>query len=173
MTSRRGTRSTQRGASLVTALVLLAALSLIGAAGVMIANSQFKMASNLQFQSAAMTDAESALAVAENWLPDNSTHQGFADGTVAGLYPFGVTPDPMNMKWDDTNSIRVDAAGNQRYLVEHLGARTIPSNSVTQCGGYGSAAPCAKVNLYRVSTRGESRQGATRIVQSLFTVRVN
>ena len=73
----------QQGASLITSLILLGVLALMGVAGVMIANTQFKIAGNLQFQSAAMSDAESALAVAENWLPANFAHQGFADsGTI-------------------------------------------------------------------------------------------
>lgn len=167
-------RSHQQGASLITSLILLGVLALMGIAGVMIANTQFRIAGNLQFQSAAMSDAESALAVAENWLPANYTHQGFADSGTPGLYPLGVTPDPVTMTWDDTNSIRVDPAGNQRYIIElYLAGRTLPSSSVVQCNTYGTSAPCPKVNVYRVSTRGVSRGGATRLVQSLFAVRTS
>lgn len=167
-------RAQQRGASLVTSLIILGVLALMGVAGVMIANTQFKIAGNLQFQSAAMSDAESALAVAENWLPANHTHQGFAETGAPGLYPLGVTPDPVLMTWDDTTSIKIDPAGNQRYIIElYLAGRTLPSSSVVQCNTYGTSAPCPKVNVYRISTRGVSRAGATRLVQSLFAVRTS
>lgn len=167
-------RTREQGASLVTSLILLGVLALMGVAGVMIANTQFRIAGNLQFQSAAMSDAESALAVAENWLPANHTHKGFADLGTPGLYPLGTAPNPAQMKWDDTTSIRVDPAGNQRYMIElYLAGRTLPSSSVVQCNNYGTSAPCPKVNVYRIATRGVSRNGATRIVQSMFAVRVS
>lgn len=166
--------SHEKGASLVTSLILLGVLGLIGIAGVMIANTQFKIAGNLQFQSAAMSDAESALAVAENWLPANHTHTGFAELGTPGLYPLGAAPDASTMKWEDSTSIRVDPAGNQRYIIElYLAGRTLPSSSVVQCNTYGTSAPCPKVNVYRISTRGVSRNGATRLVQSMFAVRVS
>ena len=164
----------QTGASLVAGLVILGVLALMGISGVMIANTQFKMAGNLQFQTAAMADAESALAVAENWLPANYTDQGFAQTGTRGLYPLGTAPDPTTMTWDDTSSISVDAAGNQRYMIElYLAGRTLPTNSVVQCNTYGTSAPCPKVNIYRISSRGVSRGGATRLVQSFFAVRTS
>ena len=164
----------QTGASLVTSLIILGVLALMGISGVLIANTQFKMAGNLQFQTAAMADAESALAVAESWLPENYTHQGFAQSGTRGLYPLGTAPDPVTMTWDDTTSISVDAAGNQRYMIElYLAGRTLPTNSVVQCNTYGTSAPCPKVNIYRISSRGVSRAGATRLVQSFFAVRTS
>lgn len=164
----------QSGASLVTALIVLGVLALIGMSGVMIANTQFRMAGNLQFQSLAMSDAESALAVAENWLPNNFTHGGFATPGTPGLYPLGAGPDPLTSPWDDNTSIRVDAAGNQRYMIElYFAGRTLPTNSLVQCNAYGVSAPCPKVNVYRISARGASRGGATRIVQTLFVVRTS
>jgi hypothetical protein len=165
----------QSGVSLVTSLIIVGALALMGIVGVMIANTQFKMAGNLQFQSAAMSDAESALAVAENWLPANFAHEGFARPGTPGLYPAGSAPDPLNTSsWDDRTSVRVDPAGNQRYMIElYLAGRTLPTNSVVQCSGYGTSAPCPKVNVYRILSRGVSRAGATRMVESYFAVRTS
>lgn len=164
----------QKGAALVTSLVILGLLLLIGVSAVIVSNTQFKIAGNLQFQNIAMSDAESALATAENWLPANYTHQGFAESGTPGLYPLGTAPDALSMKWDDTNSIKADAEGNQRYMIElYLAGRTLPSNSVVQCNTYGMSAPCPKVNVYRISTRGVSRVGATRIVQSLYALRTS
>ena len=168
----RNTLAHQRGMSLVMSLIVLGVLVMMGVSAVIVANTQFRMAGNLQFQTAAMSDAESALAVAENWLPANFADQAFAQAGTPGLYPTGTAPDPGTMTWDDTSSIKVDAAGNQRYMIElYLAGRTLPSNSVLQCSNYGTTAPCPKVNIYRVTTRGVSRLGATRVVQSLFAVR--
>lgn len=172
MRANRHSLSRQRGMSLVMSLIVVGALILMGVSAVMVANTQFKVAGNLQYQNIAMSDAESALAVAENWLPTNFANQAFAQTGTPGLYPTGTAPDPASMTWDDTNSIKVDAAGNQRYMIElYLAGRTLPSNSVLQCSNYGTNAPCPKVNVYRVTTRGVSRLGATRVVQSLFAVR--
>ena len=164
----------QSGVSLVTALIIVAVLGMMGVAGVMIANTQFRMAGNLQFQSAAMSDAESALATAENWLPTNFANEGFARAGTPGLYPAGSAPDPLTTAWDDRTSVRVDAAGNQRYMIElYLAGRTLPTNSVVQCNSYGTNAPCPKVNVYRILSRGVSRGGATRLIESYFAVRTS
>jgi Tfp pilus assembly protein PilX len=162
----------QHGAALVTSLIVLGVLVLMGLTAVMVSNSQFRMAGNLQFQSTAMSDAESALAIAENWLPSNFTNEGFANPKVAGLYPEKTAPDPFTMAWTDQSSIKVDPIGNQRYTIElYAPNRPLPSNSVAQSAGYGESAPAPTVNVYRVTARGVSRAGATRLVQSYYTVR--
>lgn len=92
MTGTNTRKARQRGASLVTSLIVLSVVALMGLGGVMVANTQFKVAGNLQFQNAAMSDAESAIAVAENWLPSNIAHPGFAERTTVGLYPAGTAP---------------------------------------------------------------------------------
>ena len=174
MNLRHDSRIRQTGASLVTSLVILAVLAMLGIWGATIATTQMRMAGNLQFQSAAMSEAESALAVAENWLPGNFAHEGFARTGVPGLYPAGAAPDAASVTWDDSNSVRVDASGNQRYMIElYLAGRTLPTNSVVQCSNYGASGPCPKVNIYRITTRGTSRAGATRLVQSMFAVRTS
>lgn len=168
------TLSSQRGSSLVMTLIVLGVLMLMGGTAVMVANTQFKIAGNLQFQSLAMSDAESALATAENWLPANYANAGFAELVTPGLYPINSGVNPTTMAWTDATSIKGDPAGNQRYAIElYIAQRPLPSNSVATCGSYGSPGACAYVNVYRVTARGVSRNGATRIVQSLFAVRTN
>lgn len=167
------TKRRQRGAVLVTALIILGVLMLLGVSAVMIARTQLKLAGNTQFYNLAMSDAESAVAVAENWLNANYADAGFA-GTTAktGIYPAGTSIDPLTMRWDDSNSIKLDDAGNQRYVIElYMPSRTPPTTSVVQCGAYGAVAACPRVNLYRISARGLSRLGATKIVQSIYAVR--
>ena len=50
---------------------------------------------------------------------------------------------------------------------------TLTVASAAMCNPYNQTAPCPKVNLYRISARGVSTLGATKIVQSLYAVRLN
>jgi len=167
-------RRTQSGASLVVTLVLLAVLMIMGVTAIVISKQQLRMAGNYQFQSLALTNAETGLATAENWLPSNYNNSGFVTRSPGGLYPAGTAPDPLTMTWDDTTSVKVDAAGMQRFMIELVvAARVLPSNSLGNCNVYGMSGPCPRVNVYRLTGRGTSAIGASRVVQSVFAVRVN
>lgn len=168
------TRRRQRGASLIVSLVMLAVLMLMGVAAYVASTTQFRMAANLQFQNVALGNAESALAQAENWIASNYNHAGFTTRTPGGLYPTGTAPDPLTMTWDDTTSVKGDALGSQRFVIEMLVAdRVLPSNSIGNCNVYGQSGPCPRVNVYRLTGRGTSILGTTKIVQSVFAVRIN
>lgn len=164
----------QRGASLLVALVMLAVLMIMGVSAYVASNTQFRMAANLQFQNIAVASAESALATAENWIAANYNNAGFTTRTAGGLYPVGTAPDPLTMPWDDTTSVKVDALGSQRFMIELLAAdRVLPSNSIGNCNVYGMSGPCPRVNVYRLTARGTSILGTTKQVQSVFAVRIN
>lgn len=164
----------QRGASLVVALVMLAVISAMGISAFVASNAQFRMAANMQFQNVATNNAESALAQAETWIATNYLNAGFTARVPGGLYPSGTAPDPLTMTWDDTTSVKVDALGSERYIIEQLVVnRVLPSNSVGSCNVYGLSGPCPTVNVYRMTARGSSILGTARIVQSVFAVRVN
>lgn len=167
-----GSRSAQKGAVLITGLIILGVLLVLAASAVMVSNTQVRIAGNMQQQNTAMTGAESAIATAENWLNTNYDHAGFTSGGQPGLYPAGTPVDALTMTWNDTTSIKLDAEGNQRYVIElYMPARTPPTSSVAQCNTYGMVAPCPKVNLYRISSRGVSNLGTAKIVQSMYAVR--
>ena len=164
-----------RGAALVTSLIVLGVLMLMGVSAYVLSKTQFKLAGNVQFQALALTDAENAMTQAELWVSSNWNHAGFTTPGTAGLYPKDTLPDPLTATWDDTNSVKVDADGNQRYMIElYIDNRVLPTASVAnQCSNnYGSPGPCPAVNVYRISTRGASRLGAAKIVQSLYAVRI-
>jgi type IV pilus assembly protein PilX len=164
----------QHGASLVVTLVMLVVLMLMGVSAIVVSNTQFRMAANLQFQNLAMNNAESALAQAENWVATNFSNPGFTTRVSGGLYPVGTAPDAYTMTWDDSTSVGVDVFGGQRYTIELLVEnRVLPSNSIGNCNVYGQSAPCPRVNVYRLTSRGASILGAVKLVQSIFAVRLN
>ena len=165
----------QTGSSLVVSMIMLVVLMMMGVGAIVVSNTQYRMAGNFQFQNLAMASAESALSQAENWVALNHADPKLITRAVAGgLYPVGTGPDAYTMAWNDTTSEKVDAGGTQRYIVEVLAAdRVLPSNSITTCNVYGLSGPCPRVNVYRVSARGSSARGSTKIVQTVFTVRVN
>ena len=173
--------SRQRGASLIVTLVMLGVITVLGISAFVASSSQFRMAANMQFQNIATQNAESALAQAETWITTNFTNTGFQTRSPGGLYlappPSPApdnSPDPLNMTWDDTTSVKVDTLGVQRYLIQQIVAnRVLPSNSVGSCNVYGLSGPCPTVDVFRLSARGTSILGTSRVVQSVFAVRTN
>ncbi len=164
----------QQGASLMVTLVMLAVLMVAGVTAYVASNTQFRMAANLQFQNIALGNSESALARAETWVAANYNNAGFSARAPGGLYPIGTAPDPLTMTWDDDTSVKVDLMGTQRYMIELVIAdRVLPSNSIGNCNVYGMSGPCPRVNVYRLTARGTSILGTTKVVQSVFTVRIN
>jgi len=169
----------QHGSSLVVTMLMLVALMLMGVTAVVVSNSQYRMAGNLQFQNLAMNDAESAVAQAENWVgADNHwSNSGFSTRGTGGLYPSTTSPipDPYTLAWDDNTSQNVvNSGGSQRYIIEVLGGcRPLPAASLANCAPYGGSASCTRVNVYRNTGRGFSARGTVKLVQSIFAVQLN
>jgi Tfp pilus assembly protein PilX len=132
------------------------------------------MAGNQQFRNIALNNAEAALASAEKWLSDNMDAADFAVRVPGGLYPPGTMPDPVSMTWDDTNSMKADGGGAQRFAIELLSTDHVrPLNSLAACTIYAASSPCPRVNLYRVTARGTSVFGSSKVVQSIYAVPTN
>src|SRR5688572_14974620 len=153
-----GTR--ERGASLVIALVVLLILAMLGIAAMTVSNTQSRLAVNIQLQMQAGAEAESALSRAEDWVAKPANVAALEKfGTTNGLYLLGATPlDPLTMSWSDSNSIKVDAAGKQRYVIETYAKTTLPGNSGADCG-YGIPGPCPEVYVFRITARGAATGG--------------
>jgi Tfp pilus assembly protein PilX len=169
----------QRGASLAIALVVITVLMLTGVAAFYASGTQFRLAGNLQYQNAALNQAETAVASAESWLATGTNFQtaGFttySSSVTPNLYPAGYLAtnsiDPLTMTWSDTNSLKVDTNGNQRYVIELLAANKRLMGSDISIGGRSSAG-CTQVNLYRITARGSSARGAAKTVQSAYSVK--
>lgn len=167
--------ASQRGASLVVTMVMLVAVMLLGLSAWQLSRSQGSLAGNLQFQALAFGEAEAGTAQAEQWLAtgtnyDSNAFRTYTSGT--GLYPQSYLAnnniDPLMMDWTDSNSAPGSTA-SQRYLIELLATNKQSMSSGVGVGSRGSTG-CDQVNTYRIVTRGESARGATRFVQSIFSV---
>lgn len=171
-------RSSQKGATLIIALILLVLIMTLGIAAFNSSKVQFKLAGNLQFEEIAMNNAETAIAAAEGWLstPGNIQSTGFTTYSSATpqLHPIdhvkNLTPpanDPLTMAWDGTSDVQVGST-NQRYMIQLMstgnsligsGVELNPRNKV-----------CNRVNTYLVTARGQATRGATKFIQSYFSV---
>lgn len=176
-------RIRQRGATLVIALLILVLIMMIGITAVSTSDTQFKLAGNLQFEDSALNNAETAVTAAESWLSTgtNFGDPGFAtyDATKPQLLPIGrmaglASPnnDPLSMTWDDATTPRsLAVAGNtqQRYFIELMSLNNKLQGSSQVVGGRASSG-CNQVNTYQITGRGASARGATKFVQSFYSV---
>jgi Tfp pilus assembly protein PilX len=175
-------RVQQTGATLIIALLVLVVILLTGLAAMNNSGSQFQLAANAQFETQALNNAEIAVATAEDWVSkdNNRNDQGFAarSSATAHLYPQGyidsITNDVsyrIKMNWSDSNSKQVNADDEtQRYMIELLSRNNRLSTSNQGPTGRDSTA-CTKVNLYRITTRGEGGRSASKLVQSIYSVK--
>lgn len=173
MTAKPGSTQ-QRGISLVTTLVMLVAVMVLGLSAILVSKGDFLLSGNLQFQSAALSRAEAAVIVAEQFLATGTNYldTGFTtySSATAHLYPIGYLAtngiDPVAMTWNNANSIQV--TGNQRYLIEFLARdKTLIPTSLNIGGRVASG--CNKVNVYRIIAQGGGGRGASRLVQSIYS----
>jgi type IV pilus assembly protein PilX len=167
-------QSRQRGATLVVALLVLVLIMMIGVAAVNTSSTQFTVAGNLQFEDSAMNNAETALTTAETWLRSNYKDAGFTTRVAGPLYPVpasGTMPlDPLGLNWtSDAATTSVGGNTNQRYFIQLLSLNSSLPGSSQAVGGRNNTV-CNKVNTYLVAARGASARGATKIVQSYFSV---
>lgn len=165
--------SRQKGATLVIALLILVLIMMIGITAVSTSNTQYKLAGNLQFEDAAMNNAEAAVSTAENWLATgtNYANAGFTtyDTTATPqLLPIGTSFSPLSMTWSNSNSVSVGSDA-QRYLVKQMSTNNILSGSSAAVGSRGMSV-CNKVNTYLITGRGTSARGASKVVQSYYSV---
>lgn len=165
----------QRGISLLTTLVMLVMVMLLGLSAWQLSQSQRSLSGNLQFQAAAFGEGEAAIARAETWLSTGTNYKSagftsYSSGT--GLYPIGYLSanniDLLTMTWDSSSSLQ-GGDPNQRYVIELLATGKQLMGAGLNTGGRGSSG-CDQVNTYRIVARGVSARGATRFIQSVFSV---
>ncbi|MDP2751939.1 MAG: hypothetical protein Q8O31_04950 [Rhodocyclaceae bacterium] len=176
----------ERGSTLIICLILLIPLMLLGITAMNISDTQFKLAGNLQFEDSAMNNAETAMNTAElsmsngtiaaGVIPDNGfiTTYISANGPItSGLYPTNSGIDPFTLDWtgsgDNGNNYSVQITTNQNYIIEMMSTNNRLVGS-SQSMGSRTSSGCNQVNTYRITARGTSARGATKFIQSFYSV---
>lgn len=169
-------RYSQRGSTLVISLIILIILMLLGVTAMNTSDTAFKLAGNLQFANNAMNDSEAVLSEEENAMKAGTIDYNNADffaapsvtASSSGLYPLGSAIDPLNMAWDNSDSA-LAPSGTGRYIIQLMSTSSVMIGSSATIGGPLSYA-CNKVNTYRITARGASVRGATKHVQTYYSV---
>jgi len=168
------TSHTQHGSTLIISLIILIILMLLGVTAMMTSDTAYKLAGNLQFENNAMNSSEATLSGVESWLETGSIDYNHVDffaappvtASTTGRYPINSGINPLSMSWNDTDSA---VTGQGRYIIELMSTSNVMVGSSATVGGPLSYA-CNKVNTYRITARGASARGATKYVQSYFSV---
>ncbi len=174
------TSNSQRGMTLLVALITLIVLMLLGVGAMVASNTMFKLAGNLQFENEAKNRAESTLTVAENIL----MYQGLASNSAfttpntgnTGPYFDSTSTVPLNplTSWP-SNASSVSATGGQFIIQMITTGQTagkvspLGQASGSTCMNCGTP-PLVAYNLFRVTARGQSGRGATRFVESIVQI---
>jgi len=160
----------QKGVSILVALVMLLVLTLIGVSSMNSSIVELKMATSMQQQGIALNRAEEMLRVGETNIDTIITNPAAYDFAAAGD-GYYVSADDITVRaidWPTQGlvSIKPDATVDDTYVVEYLGAKPIPGESVkiaTDGRIIGGA-----VHTFRITTRSVAGKGAVRLVQSIY-----
>lgn len=164
----------QRGVTLVVALMLLIAVTMLALASMRGSGMQERMSANLYDRAIAFQAAESALREAEAVLETGTA--GPFDGTVAGLYGKPAPgSDDFSDRWRAGTTAwasastwwaaadadtRAMAAGAPQYIIEHLG--TWPSTP--DCDTVTTIAPDCLKPRYRITARSAPSTGRPSVI---------
>lgn len=167
-------RAHQSGSTLLVAMMMLILIMMMGVAAMVSSDTQFKLSGNLQYEEAALNNAEAAVNTAEQWLNSNYLDAGFDTYSSAKpeVHPIGhmASYDPLSMTWSDSNSVLVGDE-SKRYYVELISKNVRLLGSDVSVGGVASSG-CNKANTYLITARGTSARGSTKFVQSYYSVRL-
>lgn len=172
-----GRADRQKGVTLVIAMVMLIVLMLLGISAMTASGVMSRLAGNLQFQNEAKYRAENALVAGENLLMTgtNSQNAAFstsgAETTALPFYDPTAALDPVS-SWPAI-AHSVDAAGTQQFIIQKISSVPSPpaGQQITSMGGGGGpVTPSTNYYLFRVTARGTSVRGATRLVESIVQI---
>lgn len=159
--------TSQRGVSLVIALVMLLVLTLIGVSSMNTAIVELKMAGSMQQQGFALNRADEALRVGEEDVLAIVTDPIAFDFSLAGdgYYITADDIDVHDIDWAGLTSIQ-GANTTDVYVTEYMGAKPIPGESV-KVGTDGRIIGGA-VHSFRITSRSEAGKSALRLAQSIY-----
>ncbi|TNC97305.1 MAG: hypothetical protein FD121_896 [Gallionellaceae bacterium] len=135
----------QKGSTLIISMIILVVLMLLGATSMVTSDAQYRLAGNLQFEDMALNNAEAALVQAEAQLvPVGGVG---ATGLTSGTQMAGVTVG---------TAVLVSTGSRLQSSSQVIGSR--------------ASTGCNEVNTYTVTANGTSARGASKTVQSYYSV---
>ncbi len=180
----------QRGiTALFVTLIVLLVMMVLGITAALLSGTQFKLASNLQLENIAFNLAEGAAATGQDWLTTGTNYKdpGFTNGNYNGagsagpyVYPqysdSGATtptsmPDPLaSSTWSDSNSLSVGGDDTKRYMIQKIAACVKSPDAEMNVGGRSHGATTYRADLFRVTARGTSVKGTSRVLQTNYPI---
>lgn len=167
----------QRGAVLITSLMILLVLTLLALSGMQGSLLQDKMTSAVREGQISLESAEFALREAEKVLEDNTVTLGNF-GTDNGLYTRADAPDPLDSAtWDSSGTASLEATGfpgtlaeNPRFFIEYIGdTSSSESPGDAQITNYDDSTGGSKPLGFRIVAWSSGRNGETRrIIESYY-----
>ena len=163
----RSSAASQRGVSLLVAMVMLIVLTLVGVSSMNTAIVELKMASSMQQQSLALNRANEMLRFGEDdveGIVQNQSAFNFASGGD-GYYVAADNIDVSVHDWTNLNPMQDPDTGDV-YVVEYLGPKDIPGETrkISTDGRIIGGA----VHTFRITSRASTGKGALRLAQSLY-----
>ena len=161
--------ASQRGVSLVVAMVMLIVLTLVGVSSMNTAVVELKMAGSMQQQNLALNRADELLLIGEqavqNIVDDPNAFDFDADND--GYYTLDDNVNVYNLNWAGQGlTPNKGARDKEFYLTEYLGAKIIPGESA-KIGTDGRIIGGA-VHTFRITARSTTGKNALRLVQSIY-----
>ena len=163
------TVSKQQGMAMFTSLIILLLMSIIVLHAARSSTLEIFMGNNAQHAANALMRAEDSAVAGETLL--ETTYPGaptvnFSEVDTDGLYVDGEV-DVNSVDWQNFGS-ETEGAGDElrEYILEYLGPFTPTGGSLSLGAGSGSST----IYLYRVSGRGASSMGGTRVVQTIYAM---
>lgn len=169
----------QSGVALIMALVFLLLLTILGIAALNTTSLEEKMANNVKDRNLAFQSAESALAVAENWIFTQIGKPVFPNNSI-GLYTPSTTTDEnwKDSTWSSNNMVTYPSTPGQtvsgsldkiqtqpKYIIEDMGETQESGGSVVQTSSYKSKG----TTVLRITARGTGgTDAAVVMVQSTY-----
>lgn len=176
--SYRAVNQHQRGAALLTSLLILLVLSLLAVASMQNVSLQERMVSAVRDGQIALEAAEYAAREAELVLENNTVTLGNF-GVQAGLYEKATAPniyaDATWASGSTSGSIAAtgfptsELAAAPRYLIEHVGQVTNEEQiNDMAVGNYGGAAAAGPPEGFRIVAWSSGRTGQTRRIIEVY-----
>jgi type IV pilus assembly protein PilX len=161
--------ASQRGVSLLVAMVMLIVLTLIGVSSMNTAVVELKMAGSSQQQALALNRANETLRLGEQdviAIVNNPGAFDFASGGDA-YYIASDNIDVAKLDWDgqgldyNKGNLPTDA-----YVTEYLGIKDLPGETAKESTG--NDAIGGAVHTFRITSRSATGKSALRLVQSIY-----